>query len=189
MLIQCTVKKSIFPRLAKCAWELLLIYHEKSNHQCDISKESWVISHVVLLDLEGIPRGCDYNDCSPWVGSISGYKHSLLQEGYGPTTFSHPGYRPTLGSSPQDRGQIQGLEDSERDWRGSQGPLSSWLGHGQPHLGYTTQCQATAGLRRTSQGKRMGNYAENPHSNFNPDAIELGLKDQKDFNHIFPPWF
>lgn len=118
---------------------------------------------------------------------ISGYKHSLLQEGYGLTNFSHPGYRPTLGSSPQDRGQIQGLEDSERDSRGSQGPLSSWLGHGQPHLGYTTQCQATAGTRRTSQGKRMGNYAENPHSSFNSDAIELGLKDQKEFNHIPPP--
>ena len=118
---------------------------------------------------------------------ISSYKYSLLQEGYGLTTFSHSGYMPTLGSSPKDRGQIQGLEDSERDSRGSQGPLSSWLGHGQTHLGYTTQCQATAGTRHTSQGKRLGNYTENPHSNFNSDAIELGLKDQKDFNHIFPP--
>ena len=53
--------------------------------------------------------------------------YSLLQEGYGLIIFAHPGLvRPTLGSSPQDRDQIQGLEDSEGDSEGSPGRPALW---------------------------------------------------------------
>ena len=69
-----------------------------------------------------------------WVTSLSLY--SLLQEGYGLIIFAHPGLvRPTLGSSPQDRDQIPGLEDSEGDSGGSPRHPALWPGHGQPYLG------------------------------------------------------
>ena len=115
-----------------------------------------------------------------WMTLLSLY--SLLQEGYGLIIFAHTGLvRPTLGSSPQDRDQIQGLEDSEGDSEGSPGCLALWPGHRQPCLGCITQRQVSAGVCCSSQWQRMGNSTESPHSKFNSDAIELGLKDEKGF--------
>lgn len=53
----------------------------RSNRQCDRSKEGWVIPHLILLDLDEMPWGCDYDDCGPWRGSCldSAGIHTVLR--------------------------------------------------------------------------------------------------------------
>lgn len=64
MFIQCIVKNPFFFSLPNVP-ESYYYLSRKSNHQCDLNKENWIISHLALLDLNEILPECDCHERGP----------------------------------------------------------------------------------------------------------------------------